>query len=555
MIPSAVFVFLSIVLFQKDLASVSGYRILVLSPITSPSHTNFFKPVVRELAERGHQVTYWNGLKTSNDVRNNKTNLEILYSHEMERFNSDHNMRFDDQNAMLTLLTFPRRAELYCKILVQDPIYHQLRNSTKRYDLIIMESFFNECALPLVRKFGVPFVYMMGLAPSPWLLDALGSSIAFDHVPHSGSNYRNEMNLWQRTYNTFSWMVILYFYRFFVMPAFERHSFEMLKLENQSFVMETEREYLSLAIVNTHFSINYQYPTSPAVIQAGGLQCVPPKPLPRDLESFVDGSGDAGFIIVSFGSILRGIDMPVNVRSLFLSTFAKLPQRILWKWEEPPGEDEMIPPNVKLLPWMPQQDLLGHPKIRLFITHGGLFSIQEAVYHGVPFIALPVFSDQPINAQKADDDGYAIRLDWDNLTEEILFNAIQRILSDPRLMVFTLCSTFSHTNHSFICAVCWFIHYRYEERIEQVSAVMRDQIDSPLERAVYWIEYVIRHRGAPHLRAASRKLSLFQRSLFDVTLVVVIVGFLALYAVLILLRRFSDKVEKPKKVKASKKKN
>ncbi|XP_046442503.1 uncharacterized protein LOC124192956 isoform X1 [Daphnia pulex] len=58
---------------------------------------------------------------------------------------------------------------------------------------------------------------------------------------------------------------------------------------------------------------------------------------------------------------------------------------------------------------MPLQDLLGHPKIRLLITHGGLNSKQEAVYHGVPFIALPVFADQPINAQKAHDDGYAVR--------------------------------------------------------------------------------------------------------------------------------------------------
>jgi glucuronosyltransferase len=154
--------------------------------------------------------------------------------------------------------------------------------------------------------------------------------------------------------------------------------------------------------------------------------------LPKDLESFVDGSGDAGFIIVSFGSVLKGVDMPNNFRRIFLSTFARLPQRVLWKWEDQPRENDSIPSNVKLLPWMPQQDLLGHPKIRLFITHGGLFSNQEAVYHGVPFIVMPIFADQPINAQKAHDDGYAIRVDMDSMSEEILFDAIQRILTDPK---------------------------------------------------------------------------------------------------------------------------
>jgi glucuronosyltransferase len=45
---------------------------------------------------------------------------------------------------------------------------------------------------------------------------------------------------------------------------------------------------------------------------------------------------------------------------------------------------------------------------------------------------MPVFADQPINAQKAHDDGYAIRIDLDNLTEEILYDAIQRLLTNSR---------------------------------------------------------------------------------------------------------------------------
>ncbi|KZS08936.1 putative UDP-glucuronosyltransferase 2B20 [Daphnia magna] len=183
-----------------------------------------------------------------------------------------------------------------------------------------------------------------------------------------------------------------------------------------------------------------------------------------------------------------------------------------WENESKFGCDEIIPPNVKLLPWLPQQDLLGHPKIKLFINHGGLNSKQEAVYHSVPFIALPVFADQPINAQKARDDGYAILLDWDNLSEDILFDSIQLMLFDPR----------------------------FASRMKQVSTLMHDQRDKPLDRAVYWIEYVIRHKGASHLRSSSRKLSLYQRGFLDVMLVVLVFTFSMVYVVFRLWRCFAS---------------
>ena len=105
---------------------------------------------------------------------------------------------------------------------------------------------------------------------------------------------------------------------------------------------------------------------------------------------------------MSFGSILRGDGISDDVRRIFLSTFARLPQRVVWKWEDQEKLHNDVPSNVMLTPWMPQQDLLGHPKI---------------------------------NAQKAHDGGYAIRLNWDELTEETLYGAIQIILSDPRYYV------------------------------------------------------------------------------------------------------------------------
>ncbi len=82
--------------------------------------------------------------------------------------------------------------------------------------------------------------------------------------------------------------------------------------------------------------------------------------------------------------------MPEHVRRAFVQTFSKLKERVIWKWEKDEGMPD-LPKNVKLVKWAPQQDLLGHPNIRLFITHGGLLSTEEAVYHGVPILGMPVF--------------------------------------------------------------------------------------------------------------------------------------------------------------------
>lgn len=58
---------------------------------------------------------------------------------------------------------------------------------------------------------------------------------------------------------------------------------------------------------------------------------------------------------------------------------------------------------------------------------------------------------------------------------------------------------------------------------------MRDQLEHPLDRAIYWIEYVMRHKGAPHLRTATRDLNMFQRGLVDV--MILMLGFCLLLSI------------------------
>lgn len=73
--------------------------------------------------------------------------------------------------------------------------------------------------------------------------------------------------------------------------------------------------------------------------------------------------------------------------------------------------------------------------------------------------------------------------------------------------------------------------YRHKERAREVSALMRDQVDRPLDRAVNAMEYVIRHRGAPQLRpSAACKLPLLQRESFDVAFILSCLILLLAYA-------------------------
>ena len=58
--------------------------------------------------------------------------------------------------------------------------------------------------------------------------------------------------------------------------------------------------------------------------------------------------------------------------------------------------------------------------------------------------------------------------------------------------------------------------HRYTHAARRVSNLFHDQMQTPLERAVYWTEYVMRNNGTDHLRLESRNLAPYQRDLMDV---------------------------------------
>lgn len=131
----------------------------------------------------------------------------------------------------------------------------------------------------------------------------------------------------------------------------------------------------------------------------------------------------------------------------------------------------------------------------------------ETVYHGVPIVSLPVFCDHDSNAAKAEIDGYAIKLDLSTMTADSLLWAIKKIMYDPK----------------------------YKAEVKRKQILLRDQKETPLERAVFWTEYVLRHRGAKHLQSTAKDLNFIQYYLLDVAIVLILATYILWYIVKILL--------------------
>lgn len=76
--------------------------------------------------------------------------------------------------------------------------------------------------------------------------------------------------------------------------------------------------------------------------------------------------------------------------------------------------------------------ILVHPKVKLFISHGGISGVYEAIDAGVPVLGLPVFYDQPRNIENLVDAGMAISMDFLSVTKDNFFNAVNELTNNEK---------------------------------------------------------------------------------------------------------------------------
>ncbi|BFF90232.1 UDP-glucuronosyltransferase 2A3 [Drosophila madeirensis] len=458
-----------------------GYSYLMVLHTASKSHHTVGAALSKGLLAAGHEVTLISAFPQTKPLE------KLIDVNTPNTINAmaKHKTRILDNAQLSVVQRYPRIHRMGLD-LAEDLAVQELLKEQRSYDAVIVEAFMNDAHYGFAEHFGdAPLIALSTLGATGWTSDLVGTPSPPSYVPHSLLQFSDRMDFGQRAQNL-GFHIFEYFYqRWFHLPRQEALYRQYFPNNTQDFY--EMRRSTSLVLLNNHMSISAARPYAPNMIEVGGMHIDrrDRQPLPQDIEEFIQGS-QHGVIYFSLGSSLNSKDLPRGKRRAIVETLRGLKQRILWKFEDEHLPDK--PANVFISSWFPQADILAHDKVIAFITHGGLLSTTESIYHGKPVLGIPFFGDQFMNMANAESAGFGLTLAYHQLTANRFRAAIERITSDSS----------------------------YTEQARAMSSRFRDQLVAPLERAVFWVEHVTRHKGARYLRSACQDLSLVEYHNLDV---------------------------------------
>lgn len=484
-------------------------NILVLEELLSPSHYLWFKKVTAGLVAAGHNVTVvCPGPEVSSE------NLTYIYMEKvydkvykpMEESKMDF-FEIGNINPFLQFLVLSDWIVNSCKGFVESDGWQTLKNypSDFKFDLVIHDFPAGICMLSFLQKFNYPpMIFMTAYAEYNFISYITKTTVTPSFYPYVALDELQPTFL-SRVENMLLHAIDYICYNYFIFPKLDKivsSSFENLP------PLQELAERSIITMFNYDAAVEGIRQLPPNVIGVGGLQIEKPKPLTGEIKSIADQATN-GLILFSLGTNVKSKDLGDARITHFLKAFANFPEyTFLWKFEaeELPME---APKNVFIRKWIPQNDVLGYNNTKLFITHAGGLSTQEAIWHGIPMLAMPVFLDQFGNSRKSVKKGIAEQLLFADLSSSTLTEKLRLLLTNQK----------------------------YKNNIAAASRAFRDQKDTPLERGLWWIEWAMRNPDAAHFKSPSKHLGFFGIHSMDVIAFLTIVLIVLTYGVLVLLRK------------------
>ncbi|XP_071806950.1 UDP-glucuronosyltransferase 2C1-like [Asterias amurensis] len=357
----------------------------------------------------------------------------------------------------------------------------------EKFDILVGEDL-SECQPLLAQRLGLRFLHISARGFMPARGDWHGIPSHPAYIPTRQAGLTDRMNFLQRLKNVYMYGVhklanhlqVQYFFahlqqKYNLSP--ELYMSEMLaKAELQIFIGDFELEFARPLQPNTIMVV------LPLLFQ--DLPTSPEQEIPQDIQDFLDTVGDEGAVLFSLGSHVN--EMEAMQAQLFSDGFARLPQRVLWQFT---GNTSYVRfgNNTKLVKWMPQKQLMNHPKVKAFVNHGGLLGVLEAGWYGLPMVGIPLFGNHFDNMERVVAKGMGLKLEVSSMTHYDLYEAVTRVITEPR----------------------------FRERAQHISGMMRDQLENPADKAAFWVAHVTKFGGG-HLRPRSADITWVQYYLIDV---------------------------------------
>ncbi|KAG8593446.1 hypothetical protein GDO81_000835 [Engystomops pustulosus] len=503
MLRSCVFLLLLPICFFN---TVSAGKVLAWP--TDASHFLNLKIILEELAHKGHEVTL---LAHSAIMIMGADNISSFkFENFSVPFPKEKNEKFLEEFLAFWIYDVPQMSywkfyeetkkfvseqlktdKLVCDGVVKNELLLK-KLKAEKFDVLVSDPLI-PCGELIAELLGLPFVYSFRFSMGNSMERLCGQLPApFSFVPGSMAELTDKLTFLERikNMNFYIFQDILFH---LIFGQFDAYFSEVLGRPTTLCEIMGKAE---IWLIRTYWDFEYPRPLLPNFEFVGGLHCKPPKPLPEDMEKIAQSSGEHGIVVFSLGSMVKNLtDERSNV---IASALSQLPQKVIWRYSG--KRPATLGENTVLYDWIPQNDLLGHPKTKAFITHGGTNGIYEAIYHGVPMVGIPLFADQPDNIIHMKTKGMAVMLDINQMQSQDLLDAVNTVINDPS----------------------------YKENAMRISQIHHDQPVKPLDRAVFWIEFVMRHKGAKHLRPASHDLTWYQYHCLDV------IGFLLVCLLMVL---------------------
>ncbi|KAI1701241.1 UDP-glucoronosyl and UDP-glucosyl transferase domain-containing protein [Ditylenchus destructor] len=474
-------------LFVVLTTTAAAHKLLIFSFTSSKSHMLSNGRIADALAQAGHNVTL--------------LSLEFLIStDELPTTKYARVIRMGSVDQGLLSIGASKKAETLETVFKPRSLWGNY-NAYKAYMSAISSTYDSKNIgerkgtnrIPSGRKFRRHF---RGAPVSVW--NCFGTS---SWNPDSFLDFSDHMTFWQRAENSFQHWITSRLYKDLVdktTQAFRKHWDS-----NFIDVMEYMRSSTPLIFVAVSELMDFPRPIMHNVIYIGGLGMKNARHTSTaDLsEPFATEmtKGVKGVVFVSFGSNVNTAYLPDTIRRNLIDGLAAISDsyHVILKLEKEDTEGisyARSKPNIFVTSWAPQAQLLQHPRLKIFFTHGGYNSLLEVAQSGKPVLLMPFMYDQTRNAMMVQRNGWGHMFDrtslmngWTQLEKDL-----RMVLEDPK----------------------------FEKGAKRIQNLLATKPFSADEIFLRNVQFVLENNGTlPELQATAFQLSFIRQFNLDIILI------------------------------------